>query len=65
MPPGRPKVKTAQIQLRIDPRLKAAAEQAAGLDHRNLSNWIEVLILTRCKELNVVTPTPLSQETHA
>jgi predicted HicB family RNase H-like nuclease len=50
---GRPKVKTAVIQLRVDPELKAAATVAAKKDHRNLTNWIEVLILNRCKELNV------------
>ena len=65
MPRGKPKVKTAQIQLRIDPRLKVAAEHAATLDQRNLSNWIEVLIVNRCKELNVTTPTGLPQENHA
>jgi predicted HicB family RNase H-like nuclease len=65
MPRGKPRVKTALIQLRTDPRLKTAAETAAQLEHRNLSNWIEALILARCKQLNVPTPTPLSQETQA
>lgn len=62
MPKGKSRVKTTTIQLRTDPRLKVAAARAAALDHRNLSNWIEVLILARCKQLNVPTPTPLSQE---
>jgi hypothetical protein len=62
VPRGKPKLKTAIIQLRVEPRVKAAAEEAAGKDHRNLTNWIEVLILNRCKELNVET-TPNSQET--
>ncbi len=62
MPRGKTKLKTAVIQLRVQPRLKAAAEEAAEKDHRNLTNWIEVLILKRCKELDVET-TPNSQET--
>jgi uncharacterized protein (DUF1778 family) len=63
----RPKVKTTTIQLRTNPQLKVAAERAAALDRRNLSNWIEVLILTRCEQLNVATPTPTppSEETQA
>jgi hypothetical protein len=56
------KLKTAIIQLRVEPSLKAAAAQAADKDHRNLTNWIEVLILKRCEELNVVTTTPNSPE---
>jgi hypothetical protein len=55
-------LKTAIIQLRVEPSLKAAAEEAASKDHRNLTNWIEVLILKRCEELKVVTTTPNAQE---
>ena len=61
MPRGKHKLKTAIIQLRVEPSLKAAAERAAERDHRNLTNWIEVLILERCKQLIVDTP-PYSQE---
>lgn len=56
----RPKVKTAIIQVRVEPNLKAAAEKAAGLDHRSLTNWIEVLIIGRCKELEVEPSTTVS-----
>jgi hypothetical protein len=49
----RRKTKTAVIQLRVDPRLKAVATKAANLDHRNLTNWIEFLILARCKQLDL------------
>lgn len=63
MPRGKPRVKTTTIQLRTDPRLKIAAEKAAEIEHRNLSNWIEALILARCKQLNVSTPKPHSEET--
>jgi hypothetical protein len=58
--PPRPKVKTAIIQVRVEPNLKAAAEKAAGLDHRSLTNWIEVLIIGRCKELEVEASTTVS-----
>jgi len=61
VPRGKHKLKTAIIQLRVEPSLKAAAERAAERDHRNLTNWIEVLILERCNQLSVDTP-PYSQE---
>jgi hypothetical protein len=61
----RPKLKTAFIQLRVDPQLKAAAERAADQEHRNLTNWIEVLILTRCRELHINAEPIHSQETQA
>ena len=59
------KVKTAIIQVRVAPNLKAAAEKAASLDHRTLTNWIEVLIIGRCKELNVDAASVISSETHS
>jgi len=58
-------LKTANIQLRVTPGLKALAEAGAAKEHRTLTNWIELLILTRCKELSVETPTPKPQETEA
>jgi predicted HicB family RNase H-like nuclease len=36
--------KTAQLNMRINPRLKAAAEKAAAADHRSLASLIEKLI---------------------
>ena len=49
MPKGRPKTKTAIVQLRVPPQLKAAAEVAAKRDHRSLTGFIEVLILNHCQ----------------
>jgi hypothetical protein len=49
MPKGRPKTKTAIVQLRVPPQLKAAAELAAERDHRSLTGFIEVLILNHCQ----------------
>jgi hypothetical protein len=37
-------VKTAQVNLRLEPSLKAAAEQAAKADRRSLTSYIEKLI---------------------
>lgn len=48
-----PKRKTVTVTLRIEPQLKAAAEVAAGRDHRSLTNLIEVLIVERCKALEI------------
>ena len=58
-------MKTALIQMRVEPALKAAAEQAASDDHRNLTNWIEALILARVKELNARPEPNNLQENHA
>jgi hypothetical protein len=37
-------MKTAQVNLRIRPSLKAAAEQAAADDHRSLTSLVEKLL---------------------
>jgi hypothetical protein len=50
---AREKRKTAVVTLRIEPRLKTAAEQAANRDQRSLTNFIEVLIVERCRTLNI------------
>jgi hypothetical protein len=42
--------KTAQINLRIDPKLKAAAEKAATDDNRSLTSLIEKLLLDYLKK---------------
>jgi hypothetical protein len=39
------RIKTAQLNLRISPALKAAAEKAAAAEHRTLTSYIEKLIL--------------------
>jgi hypothetical protein len=38
------RLKTAQVNLRIDPHLKAAADKAAADDHRSLTSLIEKLL---------------------
>ena len=59
---ARQKRKTATVTLRIEPRLKAAAEKAAERDQRSLTNLIEVLIVERCKALNIKLETDTSTE---
>ncbi len=38
------RLKTAQVNLRINPDLKLAAERAAASDHRSLTTLIEKLL---------------------
>lgn len=57
MPPGKPKIKTAVMTLRVDPKVKMAAEIAASRDHRSVTSFIEVLILNYCKQVGVEIPT--------
>jgi len=38
------RIKTAQLNIRIDPKLKAEAEKAAAEDHRSLASLIEKLL---------------------
>jgi hypothetical protein len=37
-------LKSAQVNLRLKPTMKAAAEKAAAADHRSLTSYIEKLI---------------------
>jgi len=37
-------LKTAQVNLRLKPGMKAAAEKAAGAERRSLTSYIEKLI---------------------
>jgi hypothetical protein len=46
------RIKTAQVNLRIEPALKAAAEKAAAADHRSLTGLIEKLLSDYCKRRN-------------
>lgn len=42
--------KTAQINIRLKPDLKDAAEQAAEADHRSLTSLVEKLLTDYCRE---------------
>ncbi|MHB0705422.1 hypothetical protein WDZ11_01045 [Roseomonas mucosa] len=43
-------MKTAQVNLRLLPDLKAAAEKAAADDHRSLTSMIEKLLTDHLRE---------------
>jgi hypothetical protein len=63
MPPGRPKTKTATLTLRIEPRIKAAAEAAAYRDRRSVASLVEVLILEHCRAVSIpVDGDPLKEK---
>ena len=42
--------KTALLNMRIDPEVKAAGELAAAADHRSLSSLVEKLLADYCRE---------------
>lgn len=49
-------MKTATLNLRIDPVLKEAARIAAAREHRSISNLVEVLISQHCERIGVSIP---------
>jgi hypothetical protein len=53
MATSRPKLKTATMTLRVDPRIKAAVEAAAQRDHRSITSLIEVLIIKHCRSVGL------------
>ena len=46
-------LKTAVLTLRIAPRIKVAAEEAAEKDHRSVTNLIEVLLIDHCRRIGI------------
>jgi len=57
----RPKVKTATLTVRLDPRIKAAAAAAAEHEHRSLTSFLEMLIVNHCRALGL-TPEKAAKE---
>jgi len=43
-------LKTAQVNLRLTPTLKKAAEKAAAADHRSLTSLVERLLADYCRK---------------
>jgi hypothetical protein len=43
-------VKTADLNIRISPRLKEAARKAAEMDQRTLSSLVERLLTEHCRK---------------
>jgi len=50
---GKPKLKTATMTLRIEPKVKKVAELAAQKDRRSVANLIEILVLAHGKTLGI------------
>lgn len=49
-------IKTATLNLRINPVLKEAIRIAAVEDHRSIANLIEILIRQHCEEKGIPIP---------
>jgi len=49
-------VKTAQINMKVEPALKAAAEKAAADDHRSFTSLVEKLLTDYCREHGYLKP---------
>ena len=49
-------LKTATLNLRVDPAIKDAARIAATREHRSVANLIEVLIRRHCEETGIPIP---------
>jgi hypothetical protein len=52
------RLKTAQVSLRLEPKLKAAAEKAAAKDHRSLTSLIEKLLSDHLAKLKSAPKPP-------
>jgi hypothetical protein len=55
---NRPRVKTADVNIRIAPKLKEAARKAAQLDQRTLSSLIERLLTEHCQKVRTLKRRP-------
>jgi len=51
-----PKIKTATLNLRIDPRVKEGIRIAADKDHRSIANMVEMLIRRHCASSGIGIP---------
>jgi hypothetical protein len=49
-------IKTATLTFRIDPGLKEALRLAADLEHRSITNMVEVLIRDYCERRGIDIP---------
>jgi hypothetical protein len=48
--------KTTVYTMRMDPKVKAAAEQAAAAERRSLSALIEILLVEYCEDRGFLKP---------
>jgi len=52
----KPALKTATLNLRIDPAIKEALRTAAGREHRSIANMVEMLIRQHCEQAGIGIP---------
>jgi hypothetical protein len=50
----RKRVKTTELNVRLEPRLKEAAMKASALEHRTLSNLVELLLIEHCTKVGTL-----------
>lgn len=51
-----PPLKSAALNIRIDPNLKEALRIAAKRDHRSIANLVEKLIIRHCESVGITIP---------
>ncbi len=51
-----PAKKSEILNLRIDPRIKDALREAAHIEHRSITNMVEVLVLRHCEQVGITIP---------
>jgi len=51
-----PAIKTATLNLRIDPNLKEALRIASIQEHRSIANMVEVMIREHCEQAGISIP---------
>ena len=49
-------LKTAALNIRINPNLKEALRIAAKSDHRSVANMVEMLIINHCESEGISIP---------
>jgi predicted HicB family RNase H-like nuclease len=49
-------LKSAALNIRIDPNLKEALRVAARRDHRSIANMVEKLIIKHCESAGITIP---------
>ena len=49
-------LKTAALNIRIDPNLKEALRIAAKRDHRSVANMVELLVIKHCENEGISIP---------
>jgi predicted HicB family RNase H-like nuclease len=63
MAKAKAKAQTVQVNLRISPELKEAAEAAAAADHRSLTSLVAKLLTDYCRATGYLPPeTPPSRK---